>query len=327
MNSDSGRTRLRELLAADACTPVAPIFDPLSARIAQATGWQVCNLSGSVIKAANLALPDGIHALVNISDFADVVCQVRSVAPDIILSIDIDDAGGTRLSVFRTVRELEAAGISSIEIDDRVYPTRFVEGGQDGIEGVGQQEANGSGPSDEFTFHPLEEQVSLLRTAVAARQDPATVIIARTAAFSELLPSRASALTPDQVLQRVRAYSAAGIDAIMIPGTAAQHVRSDIEAVHRVTDLPLCVLRMPREVADDKPFLVAKKVRLRYLGQPVVYRATRAIYESLKSLKEGGSGDRRVTLDVRGNVPERTVMLKLVSRWSEFAQIDHTYGE
>lgn len=316
MSSDSPRTRLRELLAADACTPVAPVFDPLSARIAQAMGWQACQLSGAVIKAANLALPDEIETLVNISDLADVVCQVRSVAPDITLSISIDDAGGTPLSVFRAVREMEAAGASSIEIEDRVYPTRFAEQGTRGSEQVGQQEGRGWGRSEAFAFHPIAQQVALLRTAVAARRDPATVIMARTAAAS----------TSDEALQRVQAYSMAGIDAVIIPGTVAQLVRSEIEAVHGVTDLPLCVFRMPSELAADKPFLVANKVRLRYFEQPVFYMAARAMYDSLKRLKEGGSGDTRADLDVRGNVPERTKMLKLVSRWSEFAQIDRMNG-
>ena len=250
MTVAGARTHLRELLAGDTCTLVAPIFDTLSAGIAQTMGWEVCKLSGSVTKTANLALPDEISTLANLSDFADIVRQVRRVAPDVSLSIDIDDAGGTRLSVYRTVRELEAAGISSIEIEDRIYPTRFVQGGDFGDQEP--EEESEWGGSQGFTYHPIDEQVALLKTALAARQDPTTVIIARTAAFSEMLTAR-DALASEEALERIRAYSKTGVDAIMIPGTAA-HVRADIEAIHSVTNLPLCMLRMPEAVAKDEAF-------------------------------------------------------------------------
>ena len=55
------RERFRHILARPACTPAAPVFDPLSARIADMLGWEVCKLSGSVGKFANLAVPDGVQ--------------------------------------------------------------------------------------------------------------------------------------------------------------------------------------------------------------------------------------------------------------------------
>jgi 2-methylisocitrate lyase-like PEP mutase family enzyme len=47
----------------------ANIFDPLSARIADMLGYEVCVLSGSVGKAANLGVPDIV--LSNMSDVVD----------------------------------------------------------------------------------------------------------------------------------------------------------------------------------------------------------------------------------------------------------------
>jgi 2-methylisocitrate lyase-like PEP mutase family enzyme len=46
------------VLAGPACTLAANIFDPLSARIAHLLRYDVCVLSGSVGKAANLGVPD-----------------------------------------------------------------------------------------------------------------------------------------------------------------------------------------------------------------------------------------------------------------------------
>jgi 2-methylisocitrate lyase-like PEP mutase family enzyme len=63
------RERFRSLLARSTCTLAANIFDPLSARIAHLLGYDVCVLSGSVGKVANLGVPDIV--LSNMSDVVD----------------------------------------------------------------------------------------------------------------------------------------------------------------------------------------------------------------------------------------------------------------
>lgn len=99
MSVARARTPLRQLLAGNTCTLMAPIFDPLSAGIAQTLGWAVCKLCGSLTKAVNLGCLIDIKTLANLSDFADIVRQVWRVVPGVRLSIDIDDVGGTRVSV------------------------------------------------------------------------------------------------------------------------------------------------------------------------------------------------------------------------------------
>ena len=75
------------------------------------------------------------------------------------------------------------------------------------------------------------EQVGKLRAAVAARRDPATMIVARTSALDEEpLP---------EALERIRAYSETGADALMFPNVPRG--RADTEAVSKVTRLPLFV--------------------------------------------------------------------------------------
>ena len=315
MSTARSRTRLRELLTGDySCTLVAPIFDTVSARIAQSMGWEVCKLSSSTLKAVNLGLPDQVKGLTGIVDFADIVRRIRRVAPDVSLAIDIDDAGGTRVAVWRTVRELEAAGISSLEIEDRIYPEQW----------LGYSSEGASLTSEAAVLHPIDEQVSLYKTALDAREDPNTVIIARTASFADRqLPSTPSL---DEALERIRAYAATGVDGIYLPGEP-EHVRADIEAVHSVTDLPLLVLRMPPDVYKDKEFLRRNNVRLRYLGQPVIHMATRAIYDSLKSLQDGGTGtDQKGELDM-AYWPESGMPMRLsLARTAEFLEIEKKYA-
>ena len=52
------RERFRQVISRDTCTLAANIFDPLSARIAHMLDYEVCFLSGSVGKVANLGVPD-----------------------------------------------------------------------------------------------------------------------------------------------------------------------------------------------------------------------------------------------------------------------------
>ncbi|MCH7705708.1 MAG: isocitrate lyase/phosphoenolpyruvate mutase family protein, partial [Chloroflexi bacterium] len=92
------RERFRTILSRNACTPTAPIFDPLSARIADMMGWEVCKLAGSVAKAANLAVPDSVP-LTNMTDLVDV-CRRITRAANLPLIVDADDGGATPVNLF-----------------------------------------------------------------------------------------------------------------------------------------------------------------------------------------------------------------------------------
>lgn len=252
------RERLRRLLENAGCTPAAPIFDTLSGRIAHMLGWDICKLSGSVAKAAELAMPDAVP-MVNISDLVDICRRILRVA-DVSLIVDADDGGGGVLNVLRTVRELEDAGVAAIEIEDNVVPPRFSHTGR-----------------RHSLLVPKDEQVSKLQAAIAARRDPSTVIVARTSALNEL--------PLDEALDRVKAYSSTA-DAIMLPGLPPGR-RTDIEALRTVSDLPLLVLGLTQREFHDEDFLIANKIRVRYLGLGPYRVAVKAIYDSLTQLKAG----------------------------------------
>src|SRR3954465_8132364 len=176
----TARERFRQIVARDACTRAAPVFDPLSARIADMLGWEVCKLSGSVGKFANLAVPDGIP-MANMADLVDVCWRINRVS-DLCLIADADEGGGSALNVYRTVRELEAAGVGAIELEDNFVPSRF-----------------GEAAERHSLMISTEEQCAKLRAAVAARRDPLTLIVARTVALAQL--------PLDEAIKRVEAYS------------------------------------------------------------------------------------------------------------------------
>ena len=116
------RERFRRVISRPECTLAANIFDPLSARIAHMLDYEVCFLSGSVGKVANLGVPDIV--MTNMSDLVDVCRRITRIA-DVSLMHDGEDGFGNAVNVVRSVKELEAAGVSAIEIEDAIPPLRF----------------------------------------------------------------------------------------------------------------------------------------------------------------------------------------------------------
>src|SRR5258706_7377059 len=167
------------------------------------------------------------------------MCRRINRVRDNCIIVDADEGGGKALKVFRTLRELEAVGAVAIELEDNRGPTRF-----------------GEAESRHSLLISLEEQVDKLKAAVAARRDPSTVIVARTLALAQL--------PMNEALDRIKAYSQTGAEAIMLPRVPRGH--ADIEALHRVTSLPLFVLGVPPDDASTPGFLAAHGVRIRYLG-------------------------------------------------------------
>jgi len=249
------REKFRDILSRPGCTLAANIFDPLSARIAYLLDYEVCFLSGSVGKSANLGVPDTVMA--NMSDLVDHCRRITRMA-DVSLMVDGEDGFGNAVNVMRTVCELEAAGVAAIEIEDNIAPVRF----------------NGEDPG----LVSKAEQVGKLEAAVAARADRTTVIVARTAALTYG--------SLDEALDRMQAYAQTGAEVIRLVGLKN---RAQLEAIHEVITLPLTVLSPPSDIRDDSAFLAAHGVKILMLGNPVFAMAIKAIYDGLKHLKDGGA--------------------------------------
>jgi len=89
------RERFRAVLSGSACVLAANIFDPLSARIADMLGYQVCVLSGSAGKVANLGVPDIV--LSNMSDVVDHCRRITRIA-EVSLMVDAEDGFGNAVN-------------------------------------------------------------------------------------------------------------------------------------------------------------------------------------------------------------------------------------
>jgi carboxyvinyl-carboxyphosphonate phosphorylmutase len=275
----------RALLGKPTATLAANIFDPLSARIAQIVGYELLVLSGSVGKASNLAAPDLV-----ISTLPDVQDHVRRITrnTDIPIMIDAEDGFGNALNVWRCVRELEAAGVSGIEIEDNVVPKQF------GVEDPG--------------LNSVATQVGKLEAAVAARTDPTTVIIARTATWRT---------DRDHAVERIKAYAGTGAEAFMLTGVKST---ADIAATHEAApDIPITVLAPPAGVADDASFCSDNNVKIIMLGNPTYLVAVKAIHDTLKILRDGGDVD-----ELKGKQADAALARRII-RIDEFEEWQRQY--
>ncbi len=279
------REQLRSVLTRPGCTLAANIFDPLSARIAHILDYEVCFLSGSVGKVADLGVPDIV--MTNMSDLVDHCRRITRIA-DVSLMLDGGDGFGNAVNVMRTVRELEAAGVSAIEIEDNIPPTRF----------------NGEDPG----LYSKEEQLGKLKAAVAARTDPTTIIVARTAALAYC--------PQDEALDRIAAYSGTGAEVVRLAGARS---REQLQAVHQATRLPLTLQSPPGDLGEDMDFLGACGVKVLMRGNPAFAVAVKATYDCLKHLKDGGALSE---LSSKEAPPD---LLRLVNRTDEFVRWQQEY--
>ena len=245
------RTRLRELLAAPRITIPGSVFDPTSARLAQAAGYEMGLLGGSVASSVVLGAPDIV--LLTLSDFAEQVRRVTR-ASDICLMADADHGYGNALNVRRTVQDLEAAGVCAMSIEDTLLPRAF--GGKDG------------------ELISREEFAGKLHAAMDAKTDPALVIVGRTAGLT--------AGGVDELAERVKICAEAGVDAVFATGVKSL---DEVKVIAGACDVPLLVNML---AATDEE-LLAHRVHVIMQGHIPYYVALKALYESFLFLRNGGT--------------------------------------
>ena len=255
MNYSEHRNRLRALMAGSKCLSPASVYDPLSARVAEAVGFEIGMLAGSVASNTTLAAPDLI--VLTLTEFADQIRRIMR-ASKLCLVVDADHGYGNALNVMRTIQELEHAGVSALSIEDTALPTPF-----------GQAEGKES-------LISIAEGVGKLRAAVAARRDPSLIIAGRTSAL------RAEGV--EGTVARAKAYAATGVDAIFIVGleTLAQ-----LEAIHATVKLPIIVGSAPASLKRED--LAARGARILLQGHQPIAAAVKALHETYAHLFRGGA--------------------------------------
>ncbi len=190
------RRRLRELLAGGQLVPAPGVYDAMSARLVEAAGFPAVYMSGFGVTASLLGRPD--IGLLGMSEMAQAARRIVS-AVDVPVIADADTGYGNAINVIRTVQEYEAVGVAGMHIEDQVTPKRC--GHMTGKQVV-----------------PAEVMIDKVTAAVAARQDPDLVLIARTDA--------AAVEGIEAAIDRALRYREAGADMLFLDALSS---REDIE--------------------------------------------------------------------------------------------------
>ena len=205
-DSSGGRPRLAELIDGDMV--LAPgCYDPLGARLIEEAGFPAVYMTGFGTAAGRLGRPDvGLLTLSEMVDNARRIAQAVSVP----VIADADTGYGNALNVIRTVREYEAAGAAAIHLEDQVMPKKC-------------------GHMEDKALIGAGEMAAKVAAAVAARERPDFLIIARTDARAvEGL---------DRALERARRYRDAGADVLFVE---APQSTDEIKTIaDRFPDVPL----------------------------------------------------------------------------------------
>ncbi len=243
------REQFRSIIEGEACVHPASVHDPVSARIAEDLGFEMGMYAGSTAALTVLGAPDLI--LLTLTEFAGQAHRI-SRASELPLLADADHGYGNALNVMRTVEELEAAGIAGLTIEDTALPRGF-----------------GTG---ETALIAREEGVGKIAAAVAARSDPALVIVGRTSA--------AGVTGLEDAIARAKAYERAGADAIFLLGIKPG---AELEAAAAELERPLIL----GPGFTDREALARLGVRICLQGHQPFAAATQAIHDTLKALRDG----------------------------------------
>jgi 2-methylisocitrate lyase-like PEP mutase family enzyme len=185
---------LREMVCGNSLVEAPVVFNPLSAKLAEAAGFSALYLGGGTlgyilcVTEANLTVTEMVRAGIDIR----TACRLP-------LILDGACGFGDPMHLHRTINMVEAAGFAAIEIEDQILPKRAHH--HIGIEHM----------------IPAELMAAKIREAARARRDPNFLIIGRTNAL------RSS--TMDDALRRADLYRNAGADMLFVTAHRAEHFR------------------------------------------------------------------------------------------------------
>lgn len=246
------RKRFRALLAGERCVHPGSVYDPISARIAEDLGFEVGMFAGSVASMTVLGAPDLI--VLTLSEFAGQAYRINR-AGNLALMVDADHGYGNALNARRTVEELETAGVCGLSLEDTELPTPY--------------------GTTKPRLISIEEGVGKMKAALGGRQDPDLCIAGRTSAVT---------ITGlDDAIARGKAYEAAGVDALFFVGV---RTRAELDAISAATTLPLILGGVSGDLTD-KDYLSARRVRIALQGHQPFAAGVKAVYETLKALRDG----------------------------------------
>lgn len=203
--------QFRRILTEPGCAIAVGAHDPTIAKLVEQVGFPVCYVSGSASSSCVGGFPD-----VGLLSLSELAANARHIlnATGLPTLCDADTGHGNVTNVRRTIREFESAGAAGVHLEDQTFPKRC-------------------GQTEGASCIPTAEMVAKIVAAKEAQRSDDFVLIVRTDA------RQCEGL--DALVERSRAYVAAGADAIfpeaLLSAEEFRHVRAELD-VPLVIDVP-----------------------------------------------------------------------------------------
>ncbi|MBI4504176.1 MAG: isocitrate lyase/PEP mutase family protein [Chloroflexi bacterium] len=242
-------TQLRRLLARGELIVAPGAYDAASARVIESLGFPAVYMGGNAT-GIHLCTTEPLTTLTETVDAA--VRIVRGI--EVPLIADADAGFGDAVHTYRTIRELERAGVAAVHLEDQLYPKRV-------------HYHRGQGRLIE-----LAEAKDKLNAALDARRDPDFVIIARTDAMLAVG-------SLEMTIERLLAYRELGADVLMVAGRSTPEQGRAIRQA--VPDTPLVWLS---GTSLGGPELSTREIAT--LGYQIVLYSGLAIFVALEAVMQ-----------------------------------------
>jgi 2-methylisocitrate lyase-like PEP mutase family enzyme len=258
INGASARAEFRELIESGTTLIVPGAPNALTARLIEDAGFRATYVTGAGIANTYLGLPD--IGLLSLPEIASHVTAISSAVATPLI-VDADTGFGNAINMWHTVRTLERAGASAIQIEDQTFPKRC-------------------GHFEGKSTVPVEEMIEKIRAGVEARSDPDLLIVARTDVRAEMGLAEAC--------RRAQLYRDSGADITFVEAPQSER---EIEIIAAEVPGPKVLNivqggktpQLPLERMQELGFAVAL-----YANLPLVV-SMYAVRQLLEVLSSGGS--------------------------------------
>ena len=281
--------QLRELIKSSKPLVIPGVFDAIGAKIAQKAGFEAMFQTGYGTSATLFGMPDyGFIGSTETVGNARRICRAVSVP----VIVDADTGYGNALSVWKLVKELEAAGASGIFLEDQRWPKRC--GHMQGKEVVRK-----------------EEYAEKLQAAIDARKSKDFIIVARTdARATEGL---------EKAIERGLYYKKIGADVIFVE---APKTVKEMKKIGKSIKAPLVANMIEGGATPISSTNTLHKMGFKIILYPlsVLFANTYASLQILKELKKSGTttklSKKLVSFNEFNDIVELSKFKKLEKRYS-----------
>ena len=254
---------------------VPGVPNALFAKVVEQVGFKAVYVTGAGIANMHLGVPDiGLVTLTELVEITSLIADAVSIP----VIVDADTGFGNPINVVRTVKLLERAGASAIQLEDQVFPKKCGHfSGKDVI--------------------PLDEMLDKIKAAVDTRTDVDLQIIARTDARA--------VHGLDAAIERAQEFAEVGADLTFVEAPTQE---VELKRICHQISVPQVANIVFGGLTPEVPQPVLKEMgySLVLYANAALQAALRATYEVMSALMADGSlrnvGNRLASFDERQRI-------------------------